>query len=60
MIEWGADGDRSVEKVAFDVGVGVATLYREMIDGQGRRVGRVAAIGLAQQDLWPPSRAGQC
>jgi len=59
MVEWGKDDDRSAERVAADVGVGVATMYRMMVDERGDRVGRIAAIALTKQGLWPPPRPGR-
>ena len=59
MVEWGKDDGRSAEAVAASVGVGVATMYREMVDDKGQRVGRVAAIGLFKQGVWPPPRTAR-
>lgn len=56
MIEWGADDNRSAAQVAEELGVGIATMYREMVNEAGRPVGRIAAIALAKQGLWPPAR----
>jgi hypothetical protein len=56
MVERGEDDGRSAGAVAASVGAGVATMYREMVDDNGQRVGRVAAITLSKQGVWPPPR----